>query len=119
VSQILLQRSLRPQQFRSQNEILIHQIKASELFVLRHFNRLSPSLPEAQRTDHDDELAYPTFTPLNATAPGCLVHEGEPHSRSTPSTPPFSESDAQEHAVVGHLSALFAHLIIRIGILFD
>jgi len=94
VSQVLLQRSLRPQQLRSQNENLIGQIRASELFVLRHFNHLSPpSLPEAQRIDHDDEPTYPPFTPLN---------EGEPHGRSTPSTPPFSESDVQEQAVVGN-----------------
>jgi hypothetical protein len=85
--------SLRPQQIRSQNENLIGQIRASELFVLRHFNHLSPSLPEAQRIDHDDEPTYPPFTTLN---------EGEPHSRSTPPTPPFAESDAQEQEVIGN-----------------
>lgn len=99
MSQILLQRSLRPQQLRNQNENLISRIKASELFALRHFNHLSPL--KAQRTDHDDEPTYPPSTPLNATAQGCLVHEGEPHGRSTPPTPPFSESGAQEQAVVG------------------
>ena len=60
---------------------------------MRHFNHLSPSLPEAQRIDHDDEPTYPPFTPLN---------EGEPHGRSTPPTPPFPESDAQEQAVIGN-----------------
>jgi hypothetical protein len=42
VSQILLQKSLKPQQLRSQNETLIAQIKASELLVLRHLNHPSP-----------------------------------------------------------------------------
>ena len=108
MSQILLQQLLRLQQFRSLNETFITQIKASELFVLRHFNHLSPPLlPEAPRTEYcNDEPACPSFAPSIATAPGCLVYEGQPYVRSNPPTPPFSKSDTQEQAVVGNRERL-------------
>jgi len=108
VSQILLQQLLRLQQFRSLNETLITQIKACELFVLRRFNHLSPPLlPEAPRTEYcNDEPACPSFAPSIATAPGCLVYEGQPYVRSNPPTPPFSKSDTQEQAVVGNRERL-------------
>jgi hypothetical protein len=58
-------------------------------------------LPEAPRIEFcNDESACP-FAPSITTAPGCPVYEGQSHLRSNPPTPPFSDSDAQEQAVVG------------------
>jgi hypothetical protein len=93
MSQILLQKSLNPQQLRSQNETLIAQIKASELFVLHNLNHSSlPSVPGAQGIDCDHELAHPPSTLFNLMAPG------DPDSP----TPLFSENDVQEQQVVSN-----------------
>src|SRR5947207_10132459 len=98
MSQILLQKSLNPQQLRSQNETLIAQIKASELFVLHHLNHPSPpSVPGAQGIDCDHELAHPPSTLFNLMAPGYLVYRDP-----DPPTPLFSENDVQEQQVVSN-----------------
>ncbi|ERF68057.1 hypothetical protein EPUS_09457 [Endocarpon pusillum Z07020] len=58
VSQLLQQALIKPQHLRNQNATFIAQIKASEVFVLRHYNHTStPSPVEAQNADC--ELARP------------------------------------------------------------
>ena len=96
MSQILVQQSLRPQQFQNQNEILIAQIKASEIFVLRHFNHpFSSSLTEVQRAIH-----LP-LTPPDSIALGHPTCDDQAHIQSDPPTPHFSGPEAKEQAVVG------------------
>jgi hypothetical protein len=57
--------------------------KARELFVLRHLNYPSSSLPEAQRANCDDVPNHRPLTPLNAIPP----------------TPQLSQSDALEQVL--------------------
>jgi hypothetical protein len=103
VSQILLQNSLSPQQLQSQNESLIAQIKASELFVLRHLKHSSPrSLPSAREIDCDHDLAHPPSTPFNTTAPGYPAYGDQPYIQSSPPTTPSSENDVQDQPVVSN-----------------
>jgi hypothetical protein len=76
MSQILLQKSLNPQQLRSQNETLIAQIKASKLFVLRYLNHPSPpSVPGVQ---------------------------DQSYIQSSPPIPPSSKNDIQDQPVVSN-----------------
>jgi hypothetical protein len=42
------------------------------------------------------------MTMIRPIHPLTPLNEGEPHGRPTSSTPPFSESDAQEQAVIGN-----------------
>jgi hypothetical protein len=101
VSQILLQQSLRPQQLRSQNETLIAQIKASELFVLRRLNHISPPLlPEVHRVDYDEVLSHSPLTPPNSLSLGYSTYGDQPHIGSEPPTTHSFEHEAKEQALV-------------------
>ena len=103
VSQILLQKSLNPQQLRSRNETLIAQIKASELFILRRLKHSSsPSLPGAREIDCDRKLVYPPSTPFNPIAPGYPAYGDQPYIQFSPPTPP-SENDVQDQPVVSNI----------------
>jgi hypothetical protein len=89
-----------------QNETLIAQIKASELFVLRYFDSISsPSLSEAQGIDRDYDPTNPSFRSLNATT-SCYpvyespVYESRQHVQLNPPTPFSSQNEAQEQTVI-------------------
>src|SRR5437588_12266597 len=68
----------------NQNETLVPQIKASETFVLRHFNHpFSSSLAEIQRAIH------PPLTSPDSVALGHLTCEDQAYIRLDPPTLTF------------------------------
>jgi hypothetical protein len=99
--QILLQQSLRSQQLRSQDENLIAQIKASELFILRHFSHLSsPLLPKVHRVDYDEVLVRSPLTPPDSVALSYPTDGEQAYIRSDSPTPHSFEHEMKDQAVV-------------------